>query len=332
MNPPRLILPAQLLPLLAGLLLRAPAAPAAEGGVSIRQGDEALQVEINGTLFTEYHFKGAPHVYFHPLIGPGGTAMTRSFPMKEVDGEEKDHKHHRSLWFSHGDVNGIDFWSEEPKAGQIRHVKFLEIQSGKFAGWIRSTNEWINPEGGVTCTDERLFRVYARPGNERIFDFEVTLYAGKKDLVLGDTKEGTMAVRLNETLRLKQNKFNAGKPPGTILQSTGIRDDATWGKQADWCDYHGLIDGKRVGIAIFDHPHNPRHPTHWHVRDYGLFAANPFGIHDFEKKPKGTGNLVVAAGRSITFRYRFYIHEGDTEAAKVADHYKEYSDSNPVQF
>jgi hypothetical protein len=305
---------------------------AAAEGVSIQQLDDKLAIQINGEHFTDYVFKGAPHVYYYPLLGPGAVPMTRSFPMKSVDGEEQDHKHHRSLWFAHGDVNGIDFWSEEPRAGQIQHVKFLEIQSGKFAGWIRSSNEWINPEGGVTCTDERVFRVYNRPGNERLFDFEITLFAGKKELILGDTKEGTMAVRLNELLRLKPNKFNKDKTPGTIVQNTGVTGDATWGKQADWCDYHGLIDGKRVGIAIFDHPHNPRHPSHWHVRDYGLFAVNPFGIHDFEKKPKGTGNLVVPAGRSLTFRYRFYIHEGDTEAAKVADRYKEYANSNPVQF
>jgi hypothetical protein len=60
------------------------------------------------------------------------------------------------------------------------------------------------------------------------------------------------------------------------------------------------------------------------VRDYGLFAANPFGIHDFEKKAPGTGNLNIPAGQSVTFRYRFYIHEGDEKEAKVAERYKEY--------
>lgn len=301
-------------------------------GVQISQTPDKLRIEVNGEHFTDYCFSGAPHVYFYPLMGPGGVAMTRDFPMKKTESEEQDHKHHRSLWFAHGDVNGVDFWSEEERAGSIRHVKFLEIQSGKFAGWIRSSNHWVNTEGGVVCTDQQVFRVYARPGNERVFDFEITLFAGKRDLLLGDTKEGTMAVRLNEALRLKPNKFNQDKPVGTILQSTGEKDDATWGKQADWCDYHGLINGKRIGIAIFDHPHNPRHPTHWHVRDYGLFAANPFGLHEFEKKPKGTGNLVVPAGRSISFRYRFYIHEGDSAAAKVADRYLEYAKSNPVEF
>jgi hypothetical protein len=85
------------------------------------------------------------------------------------------------------------------------------------------------------------------------------------------------------------------------------------------------VDGKIVGIAIFDHPDNPRHPTWWHVRDYGLFAANPFGVHDFEKKPKGTGDFTIPAGQSVTFRYRFYLHKGDEQQAGVAEQYREYS-------
>jgi hypothetical protein len=81
----------------------------------------------------------------------------------------------------------------------------------------------------------------------------------------------------------------------------------TWGKQAPWCDYSGPVDGKTLGVAIFDHPSNPRHPTWWHVRDYGLFAANPFGVHDFEKKPQGTGDLKVEAGKSITFKVQVLL-------------------------
>jgi hypothetical protein len=62
------------------------------------------------------------------------------------------------------------------------------------------------------------------------------------------------------------------------------------------------------------------------VRDYGLFAANPFGQHDFEKlSDKTAGNLVVPAGKSLTFRYRFYFHEGDEKQGKVAEKYKQYT-------
>ena len=61
------------------------------------------------------------------------------------------------------------------------------------------------------------------------------------------------------------------------------------------------------------------------MRDYGLFAANPFGLHDFEKKEAGAGNLNIPAGKSVTFKYRFYIHEGDEKQAKVAERYKDYA-------
>ena len=66
------------------------------------------------------------------------------------------------------------------------------------------------------------------------------------------------------------------------------------------------------------------HPTWWHVRDYGLFAANPFGQHDFEKKAKGVGELKLKAGEAVTFRYRFYFHESATEAVDLNARYDEY--------
>lgn len=293
-------------------------------GVKITQEADSLRIEINGKLFTQYRYAGAPHVYFYPVIGPSDLPITRDFPMKDVAGEAQDHKHHRSLWYSHGDVNGVDFWAESSESGRIAHDRFLEIKSSKESGLIRSTNNWVALDGTIVCTDERLFRVYNRPSNERLFDFEVTLKAGDQPVVLGDTKEGSMAFRLAESMRLKPNEFNVGKPTGHIVQNTGARDGETWGKRAAWTDYSGLVDGKVVGAAIFDHPDNPRHPTWWHVRDYGLFAANPFGVHHFETKPEGTGDLTIPAGESITFLYRIYMHEGDEKQGDVAKHYKSY--------
>jgi hypothetical protein len=62
------------------------------------------------------------------------------------------------------------------------------------------------------------------------------------------------------------------------------------------------------------------------VRDYGLFAVKPFGIHDFEKgKPAGAGDFVIPAGQSATFKYRFYFHKGDDKQGQVAEHYREYA-------
>lgn len=300
-----------------------------KGGVRLTQMADRVRVEIGGQPFTEYVFKDVPRPFCYPLLGPGGLPMTRNFPMREAPGEDKDHKHHRSLWFTHGSVNGIDFWSEAKDFGKIVHDSFAEITSGKDSGVIRSRNKWVASDGKVICTDELTFRIYHRPANERLFDYEITIHASNGELTFGDTKEGSMAIRLNETLRLKPNKENQGKPTGHIVNSEGVRDGATWGKRAAWCDYYGPVEGKTVGIAIFDHPQNPRHPTWWHVRDYGLFAANPFGRHDFESLPdKAAGNLVVPGGKSVTFRYRFYIHEGDEKQSKVADRYQEYANTS----
>ena len=113
--------------------------------------------------------------------------------------------------------------------------------------------------------------------------------------------------------------------PGHIVNSEGVRDDATWGKRAKWCDYYGPVEGQIVGIAMFDHPGNSAHPSWWHVRDYGLFAANPFGKHDFEKlADKSAGNFTLAAGKSFTLKYRFLLHEGDEKQGRVEERYGEY--------
>jgi len=290
-------------------------------GVQITQLADRLRVEINGKLFAEFFFKDVPRPSCYPLIGPGEVAMTRNWPMKDVLNEDHDHPHHRSLWFAHGAVNGHDFWSEQKGFGKTLHDEFIEVKSGKDFGLIKQRNKWVTAAGDLVCTDERSLRFY-NPGSaaERILDFEITLQPAKGDLTLGDTKEGTMAVRLAETMRLKGK---VGK--GHIVNSAGVRDGDTWGKRAEWCDYYGPVEGKTVGIAIFDHPQNPRHPTWWHVRDYGLYAANPFGQHDFEKlSDKTAGDLLVPAGKSVTFRYRFYLHEGDEQQAKVAEKYKAY--------
>src|SRR5467141_3156339 len=74
--------------------------------VQLTELADRVRVEINGAPFTEYFFKDVPRPFCYPLLGPGGLPMTRNWPMKDTSGEEHDHKHHRSLWFTHGEVNG----------------------------------------------------------------------------------------------------------------------------------------------------------------------------------------------------------------------------------
>ncbi len=74
-----------------------------------------------------------------------------------------------------------------------------------------------------------------------------------------------------------------------------------------------------------NHPSSFRFPTYWHVRTYGLFAANPFGWHHFRGSDDQDGSHTLAPGESITFSYRFLFHKGDEKEAKVAEAFKAYA-------
>ena len=301
----------------------------------MKQEAGKVRVEIDGKLFTEYHFADGRRPYLYPIIGPTGAGMTRNFPMKTgVAGEETDHPHHTGLWFGHRHVNGAGFWENSAKPGTklglIKHDGFLEVKGGKDVGVIRAKNNWVLEDGGeLVCTDVRTIRVHGGKDG-RVLDFDITLTAGEKEVVFGDDKDGVMAIRVAEGMRVQRAKAKGEKVApageGHILTSEGKKDAEAWGTKAAWCDCYGPVEGKVVGVAIFDHPKNPRHPTWWHVRTYGLFAANPFGQAQFEKLPnKAAGEYKIAPGQSATFRYRFYFHEGTPEEAKVAERYRDYA-------
>lgn len=315
---------------LAGLASLTTAAP-----VKLTKLEDRVRVEVAGKLFTEYIFgDGAGRPYCYPVLAADGTWLTRDFPMKNAPGEETDHPWHRSVTFTHLDVNGIDFWSDEnyqhprlakPK-GRAIHDGFVEIAEGDV-GVITTRSRWVAADGRLICTDRRTLRFHASPAG-RFIDFEITIHARPdQPLVFGDTKDGTMAFRVAQWMT-PPHQYQGKEVPGQghYLTSTGLRDAEAWGQRAAWCDLSAPRDGKTYGIAFFDHPQNLRHPTWWMARDYGLFAANPFGRHDFEglKDQPTIGNHTIPPGGSLTMRYRFFFHEGDPETAKVADHYAAY--------
>ena len=326
--------------LLAGLCLaRIPVtSPAAEmkSEVKLTPLADRVRVEIGGQLFTEYIYgDGATRPYCYPILAPDGTPLSRDYPMKQTPGEDTDHPWHRSLWFAHSMVNGVDFWNEgsgdagrSPKEkGKTIHEALVETSSGAV-GVIHARNRWVAPDARLICTDDRTLRFRAATKGW-LLDYEITLHAlPDAPLLMGDNKDGTMAMRLAQWMTMP-HKVQGKDIPGNghIVTSNGARDADAWGKRADWCDYSAEHRGKTYGVALFDHPQNLRHPTWWMARDYGLFGANPFGQHDYEnlKDQPHIGDYTIPAGGSLTLRYRFYFHIGDEKAAGVAEHYADYT-------
>jgi len=311
--------------------LFAQGAGGAAQSVELKDSGGKVEVKLGGEPFTEYRYKGFAKPILYPVVGPGGVTMTRNYPIvKGVKGEAGDHPHHTSLWYSHGSVNGHDFWAVGKGRGKIVPDGKIEVVSGKARGVITTRNKWVAADGKVQCTDERTIAFLSVKGG-RAIDYQITIKASHGDVTFGDTKEGTMAIRTNPVLRLDNApKRGVTGAKGKCVNSEGVKGQAVWGKRAKWVDYWAPVNGKTVGVAIFDHPSNPRHPTWWHARTYGLVAANPFGVHNFERKPRGTGDMKIKAGQSVTFRYYFLFHEGDVKEAKIAEQYAAFAQSKAV--
>jgi hypothetical protein len=273
-------------------------------GIHFRAEGRNVLVMLDDKLLTAYRtdFRNKP--IFFPIIGPTGESFTRAFPMEKVLGEDNDHPHQQSCWFTFGNVNGIDFWSEGEGTGKIRETDRKLVVEGPVLGRIWTRNDWIAPGDRKFCEDRRTVTFYRTKGS-RIVDFEIEVDATSGPVTFQDTKEGMFGLRVASSMDVKR------KTGGRITNAEGLTDEKAWGKASPWVDYVGPVQGKTVGIAILNHPESFRYPTTWHVRDYGLFAANPFGWHDFNKQSQ-KGDYTVPAGKSIRFAYRVILHEGDT--------------------
>jgi len=285
-------------------------------GFTVEQKSDKVIVQHNGKLVTEYLIKSGAKPILWPLVGPGGKEMTRAYPMREEDPTEKhDHIHHRSFWFTHGEVNGVSFWHENDKHGNTIHREFKKVAGGETAV-IETLNDWIGHDDEKLLTDIRTI-TFGKRGEATWIDFDITLTA-QTDVTFGDTKEGTFGVRVPGTMKTDAKKG------GVLINSHGDTNGDAWGKASPWVDYSGPVKGETLGVSIFNHPKSFRYPTHWHVRTYGLFAANPFGLKAFTKG-KEDGELKLAKGESVTFNYRVLLHKGDAKAGEVAEAFEEYS-------
>lgn len=310
--------------------------------VKITKGNNQIDVAIDGKPYTTFFYgPEAPKTYLSPLRAPSGTIVTRAYPMSKVEGEATDHPHHRGLWFAHSDVNGWDYWNNEfsyekdPKyKGRIGHIYVTSIdkvESGAKTGEIDETSEWKQLDGAVVLTEQRKM-IFHAGGPNRVMDFDFVLTA-KQTVKFGDAKDGVFGLRVAAGLEEPQPKDWPTEPKrtGVMTSSEGCKLEAEcWGKTARWMDYSGIVNGEKVGIAIFDTPGNPRYPTYWHARGYGLFANNIFGQREFTKNAKPDGSMTLQPGEKIHFAYRVVVHPGDAAEARIADLYADYARSVPT--
>ncbi|TWT83500.1 hypothetical protein CA13_49650 [Planctomycetes bacterium CA13] len=301
--------------------------PLVTSKVSVKPSDapEGWTVSDGERLFAGFIAKSGHKSVIYPIIGPGGQRMTRDYPMSDATGGEKhDHIHHRSLWFTHGDVNGIDFWGETEGCGQIIQLAGATTSDPESnVVTITTDNEWRDAANKRLLSDTRQFR-FSTFDNKRIIDCEIQLKATDGDVNFGDTKEGSFGIRVAGTMKVDS------KLGGKITNAEGLQDAKAWGKKSNWVDYNGPVDGDQVGITVFYHPSSFASPCYWHVRTYGLFAANPFGVHHFVGG-KPTEGVTIQAGSTLRVLCRVMLYEGAFDPQQTAKDFKIYANqSGPV--
>ncbi|MEM2941554.1 MAG: PmoA family protein [Thermoproteota archaeon] len=261
------------------------------------------------TVMSCRHSKELSKPFIYPLKGPEGTPLTWNSP--------PDHAHHRSFWTAHGMVNGEDLWLEGLDRGKMV-VDNISRQAGYVFSEIKLKMTWQGSSGKKLVDEDRIIRLWNIPDRQWLIDYSTFLTANYGDVLFGDTKEaGMISIRVRESMEVENG--------GRIENSWGgINEAETWGRKANWCDYSGPVDGFWQGIAIFDHPSNPRHPSYWHVRDYGLMAANVFGVTEFNGSDYEKGGLLLQNEKTLGFCYRIYVHNGDAQDGMVSEKYLDY--------
>ncbi|MBS0265123.1 MAG: PmoA family protein [Planctomycetes bacterium] len=287
---------------LLSVTLAVPAWSADERSVELKTRENAIDVTIGGQLFTTLRLdKSQPKPYFFPVLAADGAMICR--PLENPE----DHPHHKGIWCSIDEVNGIKFWAEKGKI--VNHEATVVTATGNPAR-IKVVNHWLGEDGQPVVTESAEFAIFA----DRFIAYDATFTAGAKPVTFDDTKEGMFGMRVANSMR--------GNSGGQIVNAEGLKTEKEcWGQESKWVDYTGLVEGKTYGVTLIDHPLNFR-KSRFHVRNYGLFTVSPFGQHAYTngKLPKHPFN-VLDAGKSFRLRYGLYIHPGNTEQANVPASY-----------
>ena len=296
--------------------------PAAQ--VVITENTGTVDVLLDGELFTRLDYKTYAKPILYPIFSPGQIPMTRDWPMKlDTVGEGHDHPHHKSMWLGHK-INGVDFWTE--KLGKVQTSVTTTKFTDKTQHAVLTASEWIKRSDGQTLLSDETVYWFGGDTDSRWINCLIDFQATHGDIVFDDTKEGLFAIRTHPNLRLTTDaKAGVDRVFGDAINSEGDTGKQIWGKRAKWILYFGSIGGKPVSLAMFDHPSNLRHPTTWMARDYGLIAANPFGLHYFLGKKKGAGRFKLKQSDNLQLRYRVEFFNRVVTTETVEEKFQDFA-------
>ncbi len=260
------------------------------------QGKGRIEIYDGSLLIATYSYRDekVKRPYFSNIKAPNGIQVTRHWPPREgIDPMDHDTMH-PGIWMAFGKINDGDFWRNK---SEIRHGGFVQEPQVSDNRIGFSVENIFRHGDRVLCT-ERAQHTLIRLPHGYLFQFNSTFLA-VEPIHFGDQQEMGVGIRLATPLRVEEGS-------GQILNSRGqINESEGWGRRGDWCDYSGLIQGKRTGAMLMPDPRNFR-ASRFHSRDYGFTAANPFSDLDFGRGEEQV--KTIKTGKRLRLRFGVYVY------------------------
>lgn len=273
---------------------------------------------IGPSEVTRWHFSDlAPRPYFFPVNGPSGQSLTRmGHP------GAPNHDHHRSLWFAHSDVLGIDFWSETT-AARIRQSQWYAIEDGNETARIAFELIWTDGHDPQPLVKQDVFASLRVADKGWTLELQSDFRAGAEGVEFRKSNFGALALRVAKSLSVV---FGGGIITGADAFEG---EPQLFGKPNRWIDYSGPIYTEPAtsnsssnqptieGLTLIDHAKNPNHPAKWHVRDDGWIGPS---------LSRDSAVLIPA-----TYRYLLYVHSGPCDPTAINSLAEAFDRSPPLQ-
>lgn len=268
--------------------------------------DHQISFQRQGQEIARYDFDPAlrrPFVF--PVIGPSGRSLTRMGHPRDPE----SHSHHNSVWISHNDVNGVNFWSDRER-GRIVHQRIERLEDSDAGAEVLTVNHWVEDDGKTLLEERRLTRVQPLAAKEWWLIIDLQLAATTAPVTLGKTPFGLIGVRMAKTIGVNDGG-------GLIRNSAeGVNEAGVFWKPARWVDYSGPIASRvSEGVTLMDHPANPNHPSVFHVRNDGWMGASLTFY----------GPRIVSPGQPLRLRYALYVHTGMPKTRLIERRWEEFS-------
>ena len=319
--------------IISAIAIIAVACGGSQKGIKIIPDDVQRKIDVlyDGKLFTSYIYPtDLEKPVLYPLFTAKGTVITRGFPRDPRPNERVDHPHHVGLWFTFGNVNGLDFWNnsyaipadKKPGYGSIRHRDIVSVQNGPEQGVLEVAADWVDYAETVLLKEETKF-VFSGSNDWRIIERTTTLTAQRDTVTFTDNKEGLIAIRMDRAFEepSKQPEIfldaNGNPTEVKVMNNEGVNgvyrnsegqemEKGVWSKPAKWVCLSAEKAGEKISVAILDHKDNPGYPAHSHARGYGLFSTNNMGSQALNKdEPLFT--LQLNPGETTTFKHLIIV-------------------------